>query len=209
MELFKITQSLLSSWNYAYSCSEECFDSAMNSFPLSLRGEKEELTPEQAQNIQNGLDFESMVYATADGKPIKINPKWERGVNEIAGIVKGAQFQVRIHKPITVNGMNFEIHGVLDGLRAGTIFDIKFKNKSFTSYDPVGDYMNSPQHPFYFYLVPAAEEFVYIVSDGDDIYLERYTPDNTIPAEKIISEFVDFLEGQNLLGEYKAHWQIT
>ena len=211
MAQYKITQSLLNSWNYAYSCHEECFDSAIQSFLCALRCEQEVLSEEQQEKIDNGKAFENMVYASASGLPCEINKKWERGISQIVDIVKGAQFQVRIHKPITVNGMRFEIHGVLDALRSGVIYDIKFKNTSFNSEkcNPVGAHLYSPQHPFYFYLVPSAEKFIYVISDGDDIYLEQYLPEETVSAEKIISEFMRFLESSNLMDEYKTHWQIT
>ena len=207
MEQYEITQSLLSSWNYAHTCSEAFAEEAMNSFLLALRGEQEELSDDQRQNIQNGLDFESMVYARASGSPIAENPKWERGIETLSEILTGAQFQVRIHKPITVRGMNFVIHGVLDALKAGTIYDIKFKNKSFGSIDLPGNYFDSPQHPFYFYLVPEAHEFIYLVSDGQDIFLERYTPGETIDAASIIAEFMDFLNAKNLMDVYKSVWR--
>lgn len=207
MEQFEITQSLLSSWNYAHTCSEALAGDAMNSFLLALRGEQEEPSDDQRQNIQNGIDFENMVYARASGKPIAENPKWERGIETLSDILRGAQFQVRIHKPIEVRGMHFVIHGVLDALKAGTIYDIKFKNKSFGSIDLPGDYFDSPQHQFYFYLVPEAREFIYLVSDGQDIFLERYTPCETIDAAEIIAEFMDFLERNNLMETYKSVWR--
>lgn len=231
MPRYEITKSLLQSWNYVHDCWEGCEEDAMNAFMATLRGEKEELTEEQMQNIQNGFDFEKLVTDIATGKFVPefktdgtVNPsscgdgelmgydkypKWYRGAREIAEIVKGAQFQVRIHKPITVNGMDFEIHGVLDALREGTIFDIKFKNKSFGSLDLAGDYFDSPQHPFYFYLVPEARKFLYLVSDGNDLYIEQYFPEETTPADKIIAEFMDFLRESNLMDLYKANWQIS
>lgn len=230
MPRYEITQTLISSWNYVYNCWEGSEDSAMESFLTALRGEKEELTEDQMQNIQNGLDFEKLVTDIATGKFVPefedrgtVNPssygdgevmgydkypKWYRGAREIAEIVKGAQFQVRIHKPITVNGIDFEIHGVLDALREGTIFDIKFKNKSFGSLDLAGDWLDSPQHPFYFYLVPEARKFLYLVSDGTDLYIEQYFPEESRSAEEIISEFANFLESAGLMEIYKANWQV-
>ena len=118
------------------------------------------------------------------------------------------QFQVRIHKPITVHGMEFEIHGVLDALKEGVIFDFKFKNKSFGSIDLPGTYLDSAQHPFYFYLVPEARKFLYLVSDGSDIYIEQYTPEESRDAYDIIAEFVDFLNSAGLMDEYKKHWAV-
>lgn len=211
MPRYKITQSLISAWNYVHNCWEGQEDAAMESFLTALRGEKEELTPEQMQNIQNGHDFEELIESIANGADWETDKehKWYRAAYELAQIVKGAQFQVRIRKPITVNGMEFEIVGVLDALREGTIFDFKFKNKSFGSLDLAGNYLDSAQHPFYFYLVPEAHDFLYLVSDGNDIYIERYTPDETRSAAEIISEFVSFLTASNLMDEYKTHWQIA
>lgn len=205
---YEITQSLISAWQYTFECWEGQEEAAMNAFLLALRGEKEELTEEQAQNIKNGHDFENMVYLKASEKPVAVNPKWERGVDELAGIVKGAQFQVRIHRSIIVQGMEFDIHGVLDALKAGVIYDIKFKNKSFHSLELAGDYLGSAQHPFYFYLVPEARKFLYLVSDGQDIYIEQYIPSECRTAEEIISEFVDYLRAANLLEVYKENWAL-
>lgn len=231
MPRYEITKSLIESWYYVHDCWEGCEEDAMNAFMATLRGEKEELTEEQRQNIQNGFDFEKLVTDIAngrfipefetdgtfntssygDGEVMGYNkyPKWYRAANEFAQLVKGAQFQVRIHKPITVRGIDFEIHGVLDALKEGTIFDFKFKNKSFGSLDLAGSYLDSAQHPFYFYLVPEARKFLYLVSDGTDIYIEQYTPEETRTAEDVISEFIDFLETANLMDIYKANWQVA
>ena len=228
MPRYKITQSLISAWNYVHNCWEGQEDAAMESFLTALRGEKEELTPEQMQNIQNGFDFEKLVTDIATGAfhpqyefdgmtdpetceetCREVYPKWYRPAAEFGAILRGAQFQVRIHRSITVRGMEFEIHGVLDALKEGVIYDIKFKNKSFGSSDIAGDWLDSPQHPFYFYLVPEARKFMYLVSDGNDIYIEQYLPEETRKAEDIISEFVDFLETAGLMDVYKVNWQVA
>lgn len=228
MPRYKITQSLISAWNYVHNCWEGQEDAAMESFLTALRGEEEELTPEQMQNIQNGFDFEKLVTDIATGAfhpqyvfdgmtdpetceetCREIYPKWYRPAAEFGALLRGAQFQVRIRRPITVRGMEFEIHGVLDALKEGVIYDIKFKNKSFGSSDIAGDWLDSPQHPFYFYLVPEARKFLYLVSDGNDIYIEQYLPEETRKAADIISEFVDFLETAGLMDVYKANWKVA
>lgn len=211
MPRYKITKSLIESWYYVHDCWEGCEDDAMESFLRTLRCEPEELTDEQKQNIQNGHDFEELIESIANGAAWETDKehKWYRAAYELAQLVKDAQFQVRIRKPITVNGMEFEIVGVLDALREGTIFDFKFKNKSFGSLDLAGDYLDSAQHPFYFYLVPEARKFLYMVSDGNDIYIEQYFPEESRSAEEIIAEFISFLESSNLMDEYKAHWRIA
>lgn len=205
MARFLITQSLLSAWNYVHTCYEGCEEDAMASFLSTLHREE----TEQTEAMLNGIEFENAVYAEASGQVRPPHPKWEYGITTIASLMKGAQFQVRVQREIQVAGMTFLVYGILDGLRAGTIFDVKFKNKSFGSLDLAGGYFDSPQHPFYFYMVPEAHEFLYLVSDGNDLYIERYTPEESVKAESLILEFLQFLEASNLLDVYKAHWQAA
>lgn len=205
MARFFITQSLLSAWNYVHTCYEGCEEDAMASFLSTLHREE----TEQTEAMLNGIEFENAVYAEASGQVRPPHPKWECGITTIASLMKGAQFQVRVQREIQVAGMTFLVYGILDGLRAGTIFDVKFKNKSFGSLDLAGGYFDSPQHPFYFYMVPEAHEFLYLVSDGNDLYIERYTPEESVKAESLILEFLQFLEASNLLDVYKAHWQAA
>lgn len=229
MARYLITQSLLSAWNYVYDCFEGCEEDAMEAFLRQLRREPEDLDEEQQKNIQNGRDFEALVTDIATGRFVpefetdgttnkssygdgelmgyKKYPKWFRAASEIAALLKGAQFQVKAKREITVGGFTFLVYGVLDALCAGTIYDMKFKNKSFGSIDLAGNYLNSPQHPFYFYLVPEAREFLYLVSDGSDLYIERYTPEETQPAESLITSFVNYLNSSGLMAEYKEHWR--
>ena len=227
MPRYEITKSLIESWYYVQDCWEGGEDEAYEDFIRALKREPPLLSEEQAQNIQNGFDFEKLVtdIATGQFRPKwedsgSVNsvtgeamghdeyPKWYRAASEFADLVRGGQFQVRIHKPITVRGMEFEIHGVLDALKEGAIFDFKFKNKSFGSIDLPGTYLNSAQHPFYFYLVPEARKFLYLVSDGSDIYIEQYTPEESRNAWDVISEFMSFLETAGLMDLYKEHWAV-
>lgn len=203
MARYLITQSLLSAWNYMYNCYEGCEENATASFLSSLRREE----TEQTEAMLNGIEFEQNVYAAAAEQVRPPHPKWESGISAVSELLKGAQFQVRVQREIKVAGMTFLVYGVLDALRAGTIFDVKFKSKSFGSLDLAGDYLDSPQHPFYFYLVPEAREFLYLVSDGNDLYIERYTPDETPAAESLIIAFVEFLKSAGLMDEYKEHWR--
>lgn len=174
----------------------------MASFLSTLRREPSETT----EAMQNGIEFENAVYAEASGQLRPPHAKWERGIREVAAFLKGAQFQVRVQREIQIAGMTFLVYGILDALCAGTIYDVKFKNKSFGSLDLAGEYFDSPQHPFYFYLVPEARLFRYLVSDGQDIYIEQYTPDDTADAGELIAEFVEFLNVTGLMETYKHYW---
>ena len=207
MSRYVITQSLLSSWLYVHNCYPGCEEDAMAAFLNALRKEPEDISEDQLQNIQNGIAFESAVYATALGRNRNEFPKWERGIREVASFIKDAQFQVKLSRQLQLGNMTFLVTGVLDGLRAGTIFDVKFKNKSFGSLDLAGNYFGSPQHSTYFYLVPEAREFLYLVSDGIDLYIERYTPEETVKLESLISEFMAFLKASNLMDVYLEYWK--
>ena len=202
MARYLITQSLLSAWSYVHSCYEGCEEDAMESFLAALRREPSEIT----EAMQNGIDFENAVYAEASGQMRPPHEKWEHGIQQVAAFLKGAQFQVRVQREIRVAGMTFLVYGVLDALHEGIIEDIKFKNKSFGSLDLAGEYFDSPQHPFYFFLVPEARMFRYLVSDGQDIYIEQYTPDETQDAGELIAEFVEFLNVTGLMDTYKQYW---
>lgn len=203
MQRYLITQSLLSAWAYTFDCYEGCEESAQEDFLRVLRREK----GEQTEAMLNGISFENAVYATANGKLNPTGHKWEVGIRQVADIIKGAPVQVKAQSEITVDGIDFLVYGILDALKAGTIYDVKFKNKSFGSLDLAGDYLNSPQHPAYFYIVPEASEFKYLVSDGFDIYIETYRREDTAFIGDIIREFIESITIMDLLDLYKEKWQ--
>lgn len=231
MERYEITQSLVSSWQYMFDCFEGYEEDAEAEFLSALRREKPVLDEKRQQAIDNGIEFENLVTDIAEGRFIPefetdgtINkssygngelmgydkyPRWYDAAAKVAGIVRGGQFQVKAKKTVTVGGIEFLLYGRLDVLKAGTIYDVKFRNTSFQTGDVAGHYLNSPQHPFYFYLVPEAREFIYLVSDGDDLYTERYVPEDCESAESIISRFVNYLILTGRLEEYKAHWEVA
>ena len=129
MPRYKITQSLISAWNYVHNCWEGQEDAAMESFLTALRGEKEELTPEQMQNIQNGFDFEKLVTDIATGA---FHPQWEwatdkdgnLSVEPNTGEPMGANVYPKWYRPAAVPGQNPQVHyrpghGIRDSRRAG------------------------------------------------------------------------------------------
>lgn len=197
-----ITQSLLSSWGYMFSCWEDGQEQAKEEFLRSLN--REPIPANEA--MQAGIDFERAVYAEAAGQPHPDYPKWESGIRQVADIIRGGQVQVNLRRPITVDGTRFLIHGVLDVLKAGVIYDVKYKVKSFGSLDLAGSYLESPQHPAYLYLVPEAREFRYLVSDGTDLYTESYTRQNTPFIGDLIAEFQTSIKAMGLFDLYKEKW---
>lgn len=202
MERYLLTQSLLGSWGYLFDCYEGSEEDAKASFLSTLKREKVE--PNDA--MQAGIDFERAVYLYAATGKREYRPEWQHGVEQVAAPLRGAQVQVRVSRELELDGMTFLVYGILDALKAGTIFDVKFKTKRFKDLELAGNYLDSPQHPTYFYLIPEAREFIYLVSDGEDLYTERYTPDQTRSLESIVREFISDLRGMGLLELYKEKW---
>ena len=202
MAKYLITQSLLSAWGYMFDCQEGAEEEAKVDFLATLDRQKKEPT----QAMLNGLSFEDQVYAQAHGLPRAPHEQWERGIRKVAEIIGNAPVQVKAKREIEVCGMTFLVYGILDALQAGIIYDVKFRNKSLGSDDIYGKYLSSPQHPAYFYIVPEATEFQYLVSDGDDVYKETYTRENTRFIGDIIREFVASMESMGLMERYKQNW---
>jgi hypothetical protein len=202
-----MTQSLLSSWAYQFSDfskyedkEEEYAENARRDFLSTLRKEPRPTT----EAMQRGIDFENLVTLLLDGKTYG-NPewqKWEQSATAIAEAVRGGQLQCAAKKDVTVNGLDFLLYGRLDCLKGGTIYDIKFTG----SYE-YGKFAGSVQHPMYFKIVPEAKQFIYLVTDGRDVFTELYYPNDCQPIEDEIAEFIAWLEVNDLLNEYKAHWE--
>lgn len=202
MERYLMTQSLLSSWGYMFNCYEDYQEEARADFLRSLRREP----IEQTETKRDGIVFENEVYRAAAGAVRQPHPKWEQGIQTVSMILKEAAVQVRVQREITVCGMEFLLYGVLDAIKAGVIYDVKYLTKSFGSVDLAGKYFDSPQHPAYLYMVPEAHQFVYLVSDGNDLYKEIYDRSITRSVSEIIAEFIQSLETMNLLSMYKEKW---
>lgn len=204
---YKITHSLLSSYAYQFECREECREDAREEFLSALRGEKSEPT----EAMLNGIAFENIVYGLADGRCIPNDDnykKWFLGARQISDIIRGGQIQVRLSREIEVDGMRFLLVGVLDALKAGVIYDVKFKNKNFNSIEVYGDYYGSSQHPAYFYLCPEAYAFEYLISDGESLYSEVYLPKDGPTIGYLIHNFINGIKASGDFETYIENWKI-
>ena len=189
---FLLTQSLLSSWQYAMK------DGTMEEFRSVLRREARP----QTKAMLDGIRFENLVQSVCEGQELDSGHEWHKPVRKISGIVRGGQYQVKAAREVTVNGVCFVCYGVLDFLKAGIIYDTKF-SKTYH----MGKYLDSPQHPMYFYLCPEVREFQYLISDGKWIYREVYRPDEVQPIEKTIGTFMDWLDRTNNVRLFCEHWR--
>lgn len=191
-----ITQSLLGAWLYQYQAFDQ--ESAHKDFLRVLRREKSKPT----QAILDGIQFENMVTACCEGSPPPEDHKWGQAVRAIADRVQGAQFQVVAQRTAVVEDIPFLLYGRLDALKAGVIYDIKFSR----SYQ-VGKYLDSPQHPMYFALVPEAQRFEYLVFTGSDVCVEKYDREDTPDIRSTIRDFMKYLEASKLDKLYCQKWE--
>lgn len=191
---FHLTQSLLSDWQYSFVMEDgyERFVKSLNRVPKK-----------PTEKMLNGVAFEGCVNSTLNGAFIPEDHKWYKPVMELAKYLHGSQQQVALKRDIIVEGVCFELFGVLDFLRAGVIYDTKFSD----SYR-LNKYLHSPQHPMYFYLVPEARRFEYLSCDGKFIYKEIYYPEDTEPIELTIKQFMRYLEKHNLIETFTSKWNL-
>ena len=197
-----LTQTLIGAWSYAMDAHESAKEDAWGEFMKTLHRIPRESTPE----LENGILFENEVYSCAAGCERNEHPVWENGIRKVADIVRGSAVQVRLSRPLRAAEEDLLLYGVLDAMKCGTIYDVKFSNRSFGSVDLAGKYMESPQHPAYLYLAPEARDFQYLVSDGEDLYTERYDRKNTRHIGEIAAEFIGFLRAADLMDIYREKW---
>ena len=193
MERIRLTQSLLSAWEWSYKKDEgyEDFIRALN---------REKTPPTQA--MLDGIRFENCLNGVLNGEEIPTDHEWYSVVTEMAEELQGSQQQVVLYKDIEVDGQPLLLHGVLDYLVAGHIYDCKF-SKNYH----LNKYLNSPQTPMYLALVPEAKDFTYIVSDGKWVYREKYPRDIVPPIEITIRYFLAYLKRQGLFEIFEEKWR--
>lgn len=155
--------------------------------------------------IDDGLAYDSEHFPECP-VPIPVLPKNYPGALQVARVINGGVWQVKLSKQISVGGRDFLLYGILDALKGGVIYDIKYKTRSLGSVDLPGLFADSPQHPMYFALCPEATRFEYLVSDGDLLYTEAYERGDVAPIEATIGDFMEYLNRACLVSVYENHW---
>ena len=189
----RITQSLLSSWLYVYKK-----DDGYEDFLRALH--REQKSPTTA--MLDGIRYENCLNNVLKGAPLPMDHEWHDPLLEMAVELQGAQQQVVLFADTEVDGQAFLLHGVLDYLREGHIWDCKF-SKTYH----LNKYLDSPQTSMYLRLVPEAFDFTYIVSDGKYVYREKYPREIVPPIEYTIRDFMRFLKTQGLWEVYQEKWK--
>lgn len=200
MARYLMTHSLLASW--LYMMKENPFEDAtterdpMVEFMQVLRREPTQVT----EAMMNGNLFEDLVLRIVSGCADP-GEQWYTAAEKVARRVRGGVTQFRASRTIHVDGMTFLLYGRLDWLKAGEIVDVKFTK----SYEP-GKYFDSTQHPVYFELVPEAQTFTYMVSNGSSVWPETYRREESPNIYPVISNFLEWLTAAGLMDIYKEKW---
>lgn len=193
----RITKSLLDSWLWAFK-REDGWDD----FLSTLHREKKPHT----QAMLDGTRFENVLNNVLKGETIPADHEWASVITEMSKDLQGAQQQVVLFSDCEVNGQPFLLHGVLDYLLAGSIWDCKFtKNYHLNKYFWEG----TSQTSMYLSLAPEARDFTYIISDGKYVYRERYPRDIVPPIEPTINNFMQYLKKHGLWEVYCEKWRVN
>jgi len=190
----RLTKTLLDAWLWVFKK-----DDGWESFLRTLNREK---TP-PTEAMLNGTQFENLVNSVLNGEHLDPDHKWYKGVMKMATYVYGSQQQVNLFRDITVDGQDYLMHGVLDYLRNGVVYDCKF-SKSYH----LNKYLDTSQTPVYLYLVPEAKRMEYVISDGTYMYREIYPRDIVQPLEPMIRNFVEFCKVHNIYDILKEKWKV-
>lgn len=192
---YLITQSLLNSWLYMYKSHD--IKAAKTTFLDTLN----RVNRVKTSAMQNGIDFENYVYAYCADSSIQLPDKQKKGIKGVSKYLCGSVFQVSASVNRCIDGIDFVLYGILDALKLGTIYDIKL-----SSCYECGKYIDSPQHPMYFAICPEVDRFVYVISDGTDVWTETYYRQETLDINITIKQFLQYLKSDNLLNIYFSKW---
>lgn len=164
-------------------------------------------------SVQNGYieNEDAGIIETHNDISEKEN-KYNDCVIEVAGIVKGGDWQATVAKTVLMPSHGFKIRltGRTDVVCKSKIADIKFVKQ----YE-IGKYQPSIQHLIYLYCT-GMDKFQYVASDGKDVYVEEYNYTSEQLEDMIfpmVNEFLCFIkntefEGRNLMDIYKAKWEV-
>ena len=194
---FLITQSLLSAWRWSL-----ILETGYEDFLKTLR--KEPI--QQNKAMRDGIHFENVLNAVLNGAEIEPTHEWYKPIMELYPTLYGSQQQASPSCEMVIDGVRFVLYGKLDFLKAGVIYDTKYSPR-YPNKGNANNYIDSPQHPFYFALVPEAREFQYKICDGKYIYTETYRPDEVEPIENTIKHFMDFLDKMDLVSVFYENWK--
>ena len=197
MPKVRVTKSLVDSWLWSFRKEDGYAD-----FIKTLNREK---TP-PTESMLMGTAYENMLNNVLNGEPIYMDNEYYDVLIEMAYELQGSQQQVVLFKDVDISGQPTLLHGVLDYLIAGHIYDCKF-SKTYHLNKYLWEY--TTQTGMYLALVPEAFDFTYIITDGKYVYRERYPRDIVPPVEYTINQFYQFLKAHGLWEIFETKWSVN
>lgn len=197
MPKVRVTKSLVDSWLWSFRKEDGYAD-----FIKTLNREK---TP-PTESMLMGTAYENMLNNVLNGEPIYMDNKYYDVLIEMAYELQGSAQQVNLYADTIVDGQPTLLHGVLDYLIAGHIYDCKF-SKTYHLNKYLWEY--TAQTGMYLALVPEAKDFTYIITDGKYVYRERYPREIVPPVEYTISNFYKFLKTHGLWDTFNEKWSVN
>ena len=198
--MYKLTHSLLESWNRATDpdASEEQFAAFLDTLERKPR--------QKTKAMLEGIAFEEAVNTFVSDRridPSKMDTRMFATVTAFGERLSGAKLQVKADKRVEICGKPILLLGVADAVHAGIISDIKRVQK----YE-YGKYFQSTQHPMYMELFPEAIRFDYLIFDGTYSYREQYRRGDFRPIYETASAFLRYLDDAGLMETYEKYWEV-
>jgi len=192
----RLTKSLLDAWLYSFKVED-----GWDKFLLTLNREKVPVT----EAMLDGTRYENCLNSALNGETIPEDHEWYKPITEMAKELRGSQQQVVLFRDTQVGDQQILLHGVLDYLREGHIWDCKFTKRYHLS-KYYWEY--TTQTAMYLALVPEAFDFTYIISDGKWVYRERYPREIVPPIEPTIKNFINFCDQHDLRKILEEKWSV-
>jgi len=185
MTKYLITPTLLNSFKYYQN--DQWKEPAESRLDFLKTLSRERFAPNEA--MQKGIDFENDINAICNGD-ITNTDNFKEPHFGIAKIVKGGLWQQSVKKEITIGSNDFILYGRTDVIKGNTIYDIKYTK----NYD-LGKFTGSSQHRIYLYCTDMPE-FKYLVSNGDQYWVETYFNNSNIEDEikSMISDVMGYFD---------------
>ena len=196
MGKLRVTKTLLDSWLWSFK-----LDTGYDDFIKCLNRIK---TPPTMAQLE-GLRFENCLNNVLLGEQLPDDHEWKFPITEMAEQLYGSQQQVVLFRDIKVEEQDVLLHGILDYLHAGEIYDCKF-TKRYT----LNKYLTSTtQCSMYMTMLPEAYCFTYLISDGKYVYRERYPREIVPDIDNTINQFYRFLKQHDLWKTYVEKWSVS
>jgi hypothetical protein len=196
--MIRLSPTFLDSFRYYREAGDEYADKARRDLIDRLNG-----VSVTSEAMRKGIEFERAVCDCCDGGEIEagpVKPALRPIIEEIAGHVSGALRQVHVSTRIAPD---IVVHGYVDFLKGGTIYDVKTTGK----YE-FPKYLRKCQHLAYMAALRpyGIGTFKYLATDFADVYVEEYRWSDSMLSE-LKGRAMDFLSYLEIDPEMKEAFE--